>query len=231
MASRSNSKKKRKKTAAPPAGRRADSPGPGAGQPAARRKDSQDAERRRERREKLRHRLTVVGVVVVGLAVVGGYVLFDQRRAADLEAELTAGSCVIDDRSDPTAPAGQNHVTGVSYRVDPPAGGNHDPSPARSGVYAGGSVPTDGRLVHALEHGYVIAWHRPDVGEAELEQLRELQGRNSGDVLVVERPSLPTPVAATAWGRRLLCQQVEPAALARFVEQYVGKGPEDVARG
>ena len=52
-----------------------------------------------------------------------------------------------------------------------------------------------------------------------------------GDVIVAERTSLPVPVAATAWESRLLCQQVEPAVLDRFVEARVGDGPEDVPRG
>lgn len=225
-----SSSKKRKKTAAPPSGRRADRPA-AAADAAARRKAGQDAARKQDKREALRRRLAVVGVVVLGLAVVGGYVVFDRQRAAALDAELTAGSCVTDELTDPTAPAGQNHIPDARYRVEPPAGGDHDPSPARSGVYDGGSVPTDGMLVHALEHGYVIAWHSPDIEAAELDELRELESRHPGDVLVVERPTLPTPVAATAWGRRLLCQQAEPEVLTRFVEQYVGRGPEDVGRG
>ena len=41
---------------------------------------------------------------------------------------------------------------------------------------------------------------------------------------------LPVPVAATAWGHRLLCGAVEPDVLARFVDERVGNGPEDVTR-
>lgn len=85
--------------------------------------------------------------------------------------------------------------------------------------------------MHSLEHGYVIAWHSPDLAGDERSGLAELEERYPGDILVVERPGLPTPVAATAWGQRLLCQSVEPSALTRFVEQYVGKGPENVERG
>jgi hypothetical protein len=98
-------------------------------------------------------------------------------------------------------------------------------------VYEVGDAPPDGQLVHSLEHGYVVAWHQPDLDSAQQQQLQELQEANPDDVLVVEREGLQVPVAATAWGRRLLCQEVEPAALSRFVEEYVGKGPEDVERG
>lgn len=44
------------------------------------------------------------------------------------------------------------------------------------------------------------------------------------------RPSLEVPVAATAWHRRLLCGEVEPKTLRRFIDAYVNKGPERVPR-
>ena len=115
--------------------------------------------------------------------------------------------------------------------MNPPAGGNHLGSgAASSGVYAGQRVPVDGLLVHSLEHGYVVLWHQPSLPAGQLKQLVDLQEASGNDVIVVERPSLSTPVAATAWGQRLLCGQVEPDALKRFVAERVGDGPEDVPR-
>jgi hypothetical protein len=222
--------KKRKKTAAPPTGQAKRTPAESA-DARARRQSVKDEQRKSQQREAWRRRLTVIGATVLVVAVAGGIFLFDQRRAADLEADLTAGSCETDQRSDPTRPAGQNHVPNASYQVEPPAGGDHAPAAARSGVYESDSAPPDGQLVHSLEHGYVIAWHSPELAEADRRGLTELEERYPGDLLVVERPGLPTPVAATAWGQRLLCQAVEPVALSRFVEQYVGKGPENVERG
>lgn len=169
-------------------------------------------------------------MVLIAVAV-AGYLVVDRKRDADLRAALTGGTCTTDDRSDDTGPPGQNHIPNPTYRVDPPAGGNHEPSAVRSGVYAGTNIPSNGKLVHSLEHGYVIFWHRPDISEDDRRTLQDLQGRYSGDVLLVERTSLPVPVAATAWTRRLLCQQVEEGPLVRFVEEYVGDGPEDVERG
>ena len=85
--------------------------------------------------------------------------------------------------------------------------------------------------MHSLEHGYVVLWHQSDLPEEQKEQLVAVEAANRGDVIVAERPSLPVPVAATAWGQRLLCGEVEPAALDRFAEEHVGNGPEDVERG
>lgn len=165
------------------------------------------------------------------MAVVGAIFFLDRRSDAELRAELTAGSCEVDTDTDPTGPAGQNHVAAPSYDVNPPAGGDHLASAARAGVYAGGSVPDEGLLVHSLEHGYVVAWHRPDLPADQLEQLEAFEAEHDGDVIVAERSDLPVPFAATAWGHRLLCQQVEAQALQRFFDEHVGNGPEDVARG
>ncbi len=185
-----------------------------------------------ERRRATLRRAGVTGAIaLVGVAVVGGAVALDRRGDGQLRAALTAGSCEVDTRTDRTSPAGQNHVPSPSYRVNPPAGGDHLASAARAGTYSGGSVPEDGMLVHSLEHGYVIAWHRPDLPEDQLAQLEALQQQHDDDVLVVERSDLPVPVAATAWGQRLLCQQVETGPLERFVDEHVGNGPEDVPRG
>jgi len=173
-------------------------------------------------------RLVLVGALVaVLLASVIGFVIVDRRRDAQLEATLTGGTCTTDDRSDPTAPVGQNHVADPTYAVDPPAGGDHTANAAGPGVYAAENAE-DGPVVHALEHGYIVYWHRPDIAPDERQQLEEMQAERDNDVLVVERPTLPVPVAATAWGHRLLCQEVEVEALARFTDEYVNEGPEDV---
>ena len=160
------------------------------------------------------------------LAGIASFVVAQGRSERALARTLVAGSCETDERTDPTA--GDGHVSAPVFRVDPPAGGDHLEQVAEAGVYAGRDVPDDGRLVHALEHGYVVLWHRPDAPAEELARLAEV---NEGDVIVAERPSMSVPVAATAWERRLLCQEVEPATLARFVDAYVGEGPEDVERG
>lgn len=169
----------------------------------------------------------LLGAVV--LCAVAAYVVLHARAgradAQRLQRALTAGSCTTDRRADPLR---GGHVADPVFRVDPPAGGTHTPEVAKAGVYAGARVPPEGRLVHALEHGYVVLWHRPDVPVGPLAAVEAAHPR---DVLVVERPSLPVPVAATAWGRRLLCGRAEPPVLERFVGAYVGRGPEDLARG
>jgi hypothetical protein len=120
-------------------------------------------------------------------------------------------------------------VTGnVTYEVNPPSGGDHNPSPSPAGVFTVDNTPPDAQIVHSLEHGYVTIWYRPDVDSATLDGLKAVASKYSRDVLVVPRASLEQPVAATAWHRRLLCERPDAEGLERFVKEYRNKGPEKV---
>jgi hypothetical protein len=144
-----------------------------------------------------------------------------------LRQSLEQGGCAVDSRTD----KGRAHVPSVTYSVDPPSGGDHDPVPSPAGFYDTSNVPTDGHLVHSLEHGFVIIWYQPAVVTgAPLDGLRALSSRYKW-VLVVPRPSSPVPLASTAWHRRLLCP--DPAAalapqgpIGNFVAAFRNQGPE-----
>jgi hypothetical protein len=143
-----------------------------------------------------------------------------------LRASLERDGCTADSRSDP----GQKHVPLATYSVDPPAGGDHDPVPATAGFYDATTVPTDGHLVHSLEHGYVVVWYRPGaVPAATLDRLRDLADQHRW-VLVAPRPSLPTALAATAWHRRVLCPATTGVGadgpIGSFVAAFRDQGPE-----
>jgi hypothetical protein len=144
-----------------------------------------------------------------------------------LKQSLEKNGCTVDSRTD----KGQAHGPAATYSVNPPSGGDHDPVPSPAGFYDTSNVPTDGHLVHSLEHGFVVLWYQPaDVTPAVLDALRDLAGRYKW-VLVVPRPSSPAPLSATAWHRRLLCP--DPAAalaaggpIGNFVAAFRNQGPE-----
>jgi len=139
-----------------------------------------------------------------------------------LRSSLEQDGCTVDSRSD----GGQRHVPAATYSVDPPAGGDHDPVPAPAGFYDTTTVPTDGHLVHSLEHGFVVVWYRPAaVAPATLDGLRDL-ARRARWVLVAPRPSMPTPLAATAWHRRLLCPDGASSPIDTFATAFRNQGPE-----
>jgi len=181
------------------------------------------------RAKALRTRALVAAAIVGVLALITVTVISSRRSNARTVSKLEAGSCNYDTKADSDRGAGSNHVSGdLRYSTDPPAGGNHNPSAAPAGISAPETRPPDGQLVHALEHGYVTIWYRPDLDTASLDGLRALVGRYPRDVLLVPRGSLPQPVAVTAWHRRLLCPQTDLKATELFVTAYRNKGPEKI---
>jgi hypothetical protein len=171
-----------------------------------------------------------VAAGVAATIFVIGFVVNSDRKARDQEADqFQTGSCQFDRTSDPDNGTNRNHTPTPTYKVNPPAGGNHTPQAAPAGIYTGADTPADGPIVHAMEHGYVVFWYRPDLDAASLTTLRDLAQKRAKDILMVPRPSLPTPVAATAWHARLSCGGVESDTIERFIGTFVNHGPEKVA--
>lgn len=174
--------------------------------------------------------------------------MFGRRAAlAGALALVTLTGCVGDGDREPTRPTsappvisgpgscredakfdGGNekplHKTGVEYKINPPAGGDHDPRPVPPGIYKRGEVP-DGAIVHAMEHGDVVLWHTAlDPGDEA--KLHEIAKRFPKVVLVVPRRGMDAPIVATRWQKRLLCQGLDVEALSNWIEANKNKGPE-----
>lgn len=182
------------------------------------------------RRKAARNRALIAGGLVAVLALLTITIINSRRSNQRIVSALEAsGSCEYDTRSDSDRGAGNNHITGnVTYEVNPPSGGDHNPSASPPGIFTVDNTPPDAQIVHSLEHGYVTIWHRPDVDTATLDGLKGVANKYPRDVLVVPRASLEQPVAATAWHRRLLCERSDTEALERFVKEYRNKGPEKI---
>jgi hypothetical protein len=164
----------------------------------------------------------VVLVGLVGLNLVRHRPSSSPELSAALRASLEQGGCTVDSGADP----GRAHIPQATYTVDPPAGGDHDPVPAPGGFYDPADVPTDGHLVHSLEHGFVVVWYRPGaVAPATVDGLHDLARRHRW-VLVAPRPSMATALAATAWHRRLLCPDGVNGPIGNFVTAFHNQGPE-----
>lgn len=187
-----------------------------------------DAARRQRVRRGLYVRL-VAGAVV--LAVVGAVVYAgasSQNQDRSIIAELTSGpgDCDYDTDSDGTKRDESQHIASPTYDVDPPAGGAHEPSAAPPGFYSPDNVPSDGKLVHAMEHGFVVLWYRPDLGPEDRQELESLSDRFGRELIVAPRTSLEGEAAVTAWHRRLGCRNLDPAAISLFTTSFKDQGPE-----
>lgn len=192
-----------------------------ASRPASRRGRAEEMRRRRERRS-IRNRMIFAGV----LLVLVGVVVFTAvtREGRDVDAGIESASCRIDSEYDGSS---RDHISNPQFEVNPPAGGAHTPDAAQPSFYRDGRPPpSDGQLVHAMEHGFVVLWYKPDLSAADMQRVEALSDRFGRELIVVPRPSLGGPVAVTAWHKRLLCSAIDAEAIASFVQEYRDKGPE-----
>ncbi len=163
--------------------------------------------------------------LIAALVLAAGVLVWRKFQAEpNARGAMTATGCRYDRRSDP----GTGDTGNTTFSVDPPSGGPHGASPANSRFYQAEDAPDDGAVVHALEHGRIAIWYKPDLPAPEIERLAGLLDVRRSMVLLVPRATLSGPVAATAWRRRLLCPQPDVEALGRFVRTYVNRGPEKV---
>ena len=181
------------------------------------------------RRKATRTRALIAGGLIAVLTLLTVTIINSRRSNDRIVSQLEAsGACEYDSRTDSDAGAGRNHISGnLAYKVDPPSGGDHNPTPAAPGTFTTANAPPDAQVVHSLEHGYVAIWYGPNLDAAGLETLRTVTSEYSRDVLLLPRASLgDSQVAATAWHRRLLCERPDAEALERFITAYRNKGPE-----
>jgi hypothetical protein len=158
------------------------------------------------------------------------------QKLTNLNAAAKAAGCTL--RSFTPGPNDRQHVEGtVQYKQNPPVFGPHNPVWASDGDYVGQGAPPTEKLVHPLEHGRVITWYKPTLPQREISQLETLfsepmEGKPEGyKQILVERPTLPGAVAASAWGQQLVCPVFNDKvfdAIRTFRVAYVDKGPESV---
>ena len=150
-------------------------------------------------------------------------------RATDLDAAAKAANCELQQHES----EGRNHVSGeVKYDTSPPNSGDHNEFPAEDGIYAGDNAPPPEQLVHTLEHGRVIFWHRPDASPELQGQLKSLFDEDNYHVAVAPNPrDMPSQIAASSWTRTLTCDRVTDQtwdALRLFRDRYRDQAPERV---
>lgn len=151
------------------------------------------------------------------------------QKIKDMDAAVKAAGCTYK-----TAKIeGQQHTgspkTRVQYKTAPPTSGNHYQVPAHDAANLTTPYPYEG-LVHALEHGRVIYWFKPNAPATVRGDLKALYDEQKELVILTpnERP-MPYEVAASSWGQLLGCKTYNnrvPDALRAFRDAYRLKGPE-----
>ena len=168
------------------------------------------------RKAKLRRgALTAAGVALLALA---GFFVFSRfqpgSEVAGVEKPVSLGS---------------SHLSSLgetfNYASATPTSGTHAPRAPGCGVLFGGLSLEF--AVHALEHGVVVVWYRPDLEADVLPELTSMIQQWDSHVIVASNPRIPEPLVATAWNRLKRFDAVGPD-VAEFIDVYRRRGPENV---
>jgi hypothetical protein len=149
-----------------------------------------------------------------------------KEKISDLSAAAKAAGCVL---KNPPSEGREHTLKHQNYKTAPPTSGPHYPVPQSDGAYLTTPKPYEG-LVHALEHGRVIYWFKPNAPARVKGDLHALYNEDKALVLLTpnSRP-MPYQVAATAWTHLLGCPAYNdkvPDAFRAFRNAYRLKGPE-----
>ena len=151
------------------------------------------------------------------------------QKIKDLDAAVKAAGCVLENPKS----EGRGHTTSesdhVTYKSEPPTSGKHWAVPTSDNAYVKPPKPYEG-LVHALEHGRVIYWFKPDAPANVRGALKKLYDEEKDLVILTpdQRP-MPYQVAASSWTRFVGCKTYNdkvPDAFRAFRDAYRLKGPE-----
>jgi hypothetical protein len=151
--------------------------------------------------------------------------------------EKPAASCEVTIAS--PGEQGANHKpegTALTYCTNPPSGGDHYPVWAAFKEYSA-PVPWP-YLVHSMEHGAVVLLYKceetcPDI-VAGLQKVRDqaaadpLCADGTKRIIIMPDPTIPTKVAAAAWGKTYKAECFDEATLAAFVRDNYAKSPENI---
>lgn len=117
----------------------------------------------------------------------------------------------------------------VQYNTNPPTSGDHSNIAAQVGFYAN-QPPSDGRLVHSLEHGNVVMyWNPQKLDEASFTKLKALYDDLRGErpcIILAQRTNMDHGIALTAWGFLAELDTFDEGAIRAFWKAHVAQGPE-----
>jgi len=225
-----------------------------------RRQERLERERKEAAAAGRRKRLQLAGAVGLGLVVIGAVVValvvglggggdgeteakapnaaaasqLPAQQTSDLEEAAKAAGCKVANPAYEGANHEEKNFKASDYKTNPPTSGNHFPDWYDDGVYAPGSTPELGKLVHTLEHGRIDVQYKPGTPAKTVKQLEALLAeQNDGyHMLLFQNTTGMTPaVAATAWTHSLTCPEMNDKvfdAIRAFRARYIDKGPEKV---
>lgn len=148
-----------------------------------------------------------------------------KQKETDLDAAAKLAGCTL---TTPKSEGRGHTTTTITYKSQPATSGSHDPVPAHDRAFL--KNPGLGHLVHALEHGRVVFWFKPNAPARVRGALKKLYDEEKAlMILAPDTKPMPYEVAATAWTQLLGCPKYNervPDAMRAFRDAYRLKGPE-----
>lgn len=180
------------------------------------RRERAAAELQRQRRRERRRVYWLIGTGVLVLVGFASVLVAVQRMEADDPATASGGSADLS--AVKTYEVSANHKTGpLEYQQSPPVGGDHNPVWLNCGVYDT-EVPNE-NAAHSMEHGAVWLTYRPNLPDADVEQLQE--ALPSTYAILSPYEDQQAPVVASAWGTQLELKGADDPRLGAFLDKYV----------
>lgn len=114
----------------------------------------------------------------------------------------------------------QEQIADYSYNSNPPTSGPHDPDWIRPGVYT--EPQNKGKLIHSLEHGYVVIYYKTP--SKQLEDV--VRDKKLKKLILVPQPDLDATIALTAWTHIDKLNDFDAARIGKFIDYHRDQGPE-----
>jgi Protein of unknown function (DUF3105) len=191
--------------------------------PAAPRVSRREQLRQERRRRSLFWNVGFIGILVIFIALVAGYIFVIQRPGP------LPGEQVIADENAAVYPDGQ----AISYQHYPPSSGGHYANPAPWGFSA--TPVAEGTYLTNLARGGVLFLYYCPTGCPDLEQqFQDLlkaapRDKTYNEVRILISPyarQLPTQIVALAWDHELDVAQFDQNLLLRWYSRFVDQGPD-----
>lgn len=198
----------------------------------------------------------IVGVVVLALAIVGVgafYIIKDMKASSDAKAKQAAEAKleaeenktpwneraakiegIVDYRAQKPAWLTATHKQGVlPYAVNPPVGGDHNPTWQRCMGDVYDAPIANEHAVHSLEHGAVWVTYNPSLPK---DQIKLLEDRVKGREFTMMSPveNLDKPISLQAWGYQLKVDNANDPRIDPFIRalrQNATQEPQAVCSG
>jgi hypothetical protein len=162
---------------------------------------------------------SAAGVIAVLIIGIGGFQVWQQSKDQRPWKERAAAIAGIVDFSK-TAPdvyKERAHANGtVTYAQTPPIGGKHNPvwQHCMGDVYT--APVANEHAVHSLEHGAVWVTYRPDLPQAQIDELAA-KVRGKSYMMMSPYPGLDRPISLQAWGYQVKVDSASDTRIDEFI--------------